>query len=222
MDTIMKYLNQHASYLLILFLATTFIAMACSTTGMQRSKEVQTSMQAVDNDIKNIIVQLDAIGSSLDELIKPGQADAKKAFNLYSENVSKIEKMEKDFSNHAEQMKSSGKTYFTQWDKNGEKYENPEIQKQSEERRNTLGNTYDKIEENSQGVKEAFRVYVSDVNEIQSYLSNDLTQQGIGSIESVSQKTVRNGDSLRGALKNLQAAIETARAEMAQSGIAMN
>lgn len=206
----------------MLFLVTAITSASCSTTGMQRSEEVQSTMQTVDNDIKKTIVQLDAIGASLDELTKPGQADVKRAFELYSKNVSKIQDMEKDFGKHADEMKESGQDYFSEWDKKDQKYDNTEIQKRSDERRAELGSIYDKIAENSVGVKEAFKMYVSDVNQIQVYMSNDLTSKGITSIAPLSDKTVRNGDFLKNELVNLQSAIEDARSEMTQSGISMN
>lgn len=220
--TIMIQLNRPSNYLAMLFLVTAMTYTSCSTTGMQRSEEVQSTMQTVDNDIKETIVQLDAIGASLDELTKPGQADVKRAFELYSKNVSKIKDMEKDFEKHADEMKESGKDYFSEWDKKDQKYDNTEIQKRSDERRAALGNIYDKIAKNSVGVKEAFKTYVSDVNQIKTYMSNDLTTKGITSIASLSDQTVRNGNYLKNELVNLQSAIEDARSEMTQSGISMN
>lgn len=218
----MIQLNRPGNYLAMLFLVTAFTFTSCSTTGMQRSEEVQSNMQTVDNNIKKTIVQLDAIGASLDELTKPGQADVKRAFELYSKNVSKIKEMQKDFVKHADDMKESGKEYFSEWNKKDQKYDNAEIQQRSDERRTELGNIYDKIAENSVGVEKAFKTYVSDVNQIQAYMSNDLTTKGISSIASLSDQTVRNGNYLKNELENLQSAIEDARSEMTQSGISMN
>lgn len=201
-------------------LATLFAVTACSntsTTGMQRSEDVQSTMQTVDNDIKLIIVQLDAIGASLAELTKPGQADMKRAFELFSDNTSKIAKMEKDFSKHAVEMKSSGEAYFAEWDSDNQNYDNPDIQKRSDERRAELGRIYDKIAQNNVGVKAAFQSYVSDVNEIERFLSNDLTGDGMNSITSISDKVVTNGSDLKNKLQKLQTAIENARTEMSQS-----
>lgn len=72
--TIKNIINP-GSAIAVLLLAITFTVAACSTTGMQRSEDVQSSMESVDNDIKDIVVQIEAIGSSLNELTKPGQAD---------------------------------------------------------------------------------------------------------------------------------------------------
>jgi hypothetical protein len=218
----MKRFYNQGNLLLTLFLVMTFTVVSCSTTGIQRSENLQTSLETVDNDIKLIVVQLDAIGASLDELTRPGQSDVRKAFDVYSDNVSKIEKMEKDFANHADKMVENGKTYFQEWEKNGAKYDNPEIQRSSDERRAALSEIYDEIGKNNVGVKEAFRIYVSDVTEIQSYMSNDLTTRGITTISSLSDNTVRNGNRLKSELQSLRSAIEDARAEMRQGGVSMN
>jgi len=220
-DTIMKLLTKPGNVFATLLLAISIISAACSSTGMQRSEDVQSTMKTVDQDIKLIVVQLDAIGASLDELTKPGQSDVKKAFELYSKNVSKIEKMENDFSKHADEMTLSGKKYFEAWDKKNQ-YDNPDIQRSSDERRAALGKIYDRIAENNKGVKEAFRIYVSDTNQIDSYMSNDLTTKGITSIATMSDRTVQNGYNLKNELENLQIAIEDARSEMTQTGISMN
>jgi hypothetical protein len=201
-----------------MLIVTVIGLVGCDSTGRQRSREATTTMQTMENDIKSVAVQLDVTGASLDELMKPGQSDVKKAFNLYTDNVSKIEKMEKDFAKHADEMKARGKDYFEEWQKEGDKYKNPQIQELSDQRRIELGEIYGKIAENSIGVRDAFKAYVSDAKEIQNYLSNDLTSKGIEAIAATARKVVDNGENLRLAIKNVQTAIEKARAEMIQSG----
>lgn len=217
----MKKLIINTRTVLLLCLAIVFAVAACSTTGsttgMERSEKVQSSLETVDNDITAIVVQLDAIGASLDELTKPGQADLKQAFDLFSENTSEIKKMQQDFSEHATEMEANGKTYFEEWEKNNQNYDNTEIQNRSEERRATLSQTFDRITQNNVGVKEAFQEYVSDINEIERFLSNDLTSEGIESISSTTNKVVNNGSHLKNELQNLQSVIEEARVEMRQS-----
>jgi hypothetical protein len=176
-------------------------------------------MQTMDNDTKLAAAQLDVTGASLDELTKPGQSDVKKAFNSCTDNISRIEKMEQSFAIHADEMKARGAEYFQEWQKEDNKYKNPQIRELSEQRRTELGEIYGKIAEASIGVKQPFKAYVSDVKEIQIYLSNDLTSKGIEAIAPIARKAVDDGDKLKVAIRNLQAAIERARLEMAQAGI---
>jgi len=217
----MKQTNQSVVYVFTLFIIVVLMIAGCNSNGsnsMERSDKASTTMQTMDDDIKLVIVQLEATGASLAELTKSGQSDVKKAFELYSDNVTKIEKLEKDFAKHAEEMKVRGADYFDEWQKEGDKYENPQIQALSEQRRAELGVIYGRIAENSIGMDEAFKAYVSDVKEIQSFLSNDLTAKGVESIAPISRKAVTEGNRLKNEIKKLQTSIETARLEMAQSG----
>ena len=215
----MKRTFLSVAFLIVMLILAVIGISSCASTGMQRSEKATTTMQTMDNDIRKVVVQLDATGASLDELTMSGQSDVKKAFDLYSDNVSKIEKMEIDFAKHADEMKIRGKEYFQEWQKEDDKYKNPRIQELSEQRRSELGEIYGRIAENSIGVKTAFRAYISDVKEIQTYLSNDLTTKGIAAISQTSRKVVNDGDNLKYAIKNVQSAIDRARTEMAQNGM---
>jgi hypothetical protein len=209
-------------WVVVLFTTLIIVAMSiagCSSTGIQRSEKATTTMETMDNDTKQAAVQLDATGVSLDELMKPGQSDVKRAFNSCTDNISRIEKMEQTFAIHADEMKARGAEYFQEWQKEGNKYNNPQIRELSEQRRIELSEVYGKIAEMSIGVKQPFKAYVSDVKEIQIYLSNDLTSKGIEAIAPIARKAVDDGDKLKAAIRNLQTAIEKARSEMAQAGI---
>ncbi len=212
----MKTINKSVRINYIILVIAAMSIIGCSSTGMQRSEKARTTMQTMDNDIKMVVVQLDATGASLDDLMRAGQTDVKKAFDLFTENTSKMEKMQKDFNNHADEMQKRGIDYFEEWEKDGNEYKNPDIQALSEQRRLELGEIYGRIAENSVGVKEAFKAYLSDCKEIQMYLSNDLTRKGIEAIVPISRQVVNDGDNLKYAIKNVQTAIDRARKEMYQ------
>ena len=214
----MKRTSKTLAFLLTTLSIAVISIAGCATTGMQRSEKASTSMQAVDNDIKLIVAQLDAAGASLEELTRTGQSDVKKAFDLYSDNILKLAAMENGFSKHADEMKARGKDYFEEWQTEGSKYKNPRIQELSEQRRMALADIYGQIPLNSIGVKEAFRAYLSDVTEIQTYLSNDLTFKGVEAIAPMARRASMDGDNLKYAIKDLEMAIEQARAEMTQGG----
>lgn len=111
----MKLTNQSVAFLFTMLIVAVISLAGCSSTGIQRSEKATTTMQTMDNDIKLVVVQLDATANSLNELAKPGQSDIRKAFDLFTDNVSKMESMEKDFAKHADEMKARGKEYFEEW-----------------------------------------------------------------------------------------------------------
>lgn len=209
---------KHLALLGAIMIITSIIIEGCTLTGMQRSENTTTTMETLDNDIKIVINQLDITGASLEAIMRPNQQDIKKTYDAFKENVSKMESKEKDFIKHADEMKKRGKEYFAEWEKDRNQYKNQQIQALSAQRRNDLETIYGRIAENSVGVKEAYRIYLSDLREMQLYLSNDLTSNGIDAISPVSNKIISDGSNLKLSLTNLQGAIDRARNEMSQSG----
>lgn len=213
----MKLLNQICIWRNALLIIAAFGITSCASTGMQRSQDTQTSMETMENDIQAASQQLDATGASLDELMRSDQTDITRAFESYKENVAEMESIENKFAKHAEEMKAQGINYFNEWKKEGNEYKNPQIQHLSNERRAALAEIFDKIAENSIGVNEAFKEYVSDIREIQTYLSNDLTTKGITAIDPIAEKVVNNGRSLKYRIQDVLTAIQNARSEMSQT-----
>jgi len=188
---------------------------ACATTGSERATETTNSMQAVEGNYKQASVQIDTTNAWLEDLIKPGQADMKKAYNGYAGSVEKMEKLGKQLEMHTEQMRTRGKEYFAEWEGT---YTNPEIRELSERRRVETRELYAKIPEASIGVLGALKSYLTDIGEIRLYLSNDLTPQGIETIRPIARRAVRNGDNLRETIRPVLTAIDRVKAGMVQGG----
>jgi hypothetical protein len=185
---------------------------------MQRSAKTGSAMQSVESDIKQVIAQVDVTGASLQDLIRPGQPDAKKAFKKYTDNVDKMQDMEQRFSEHTDKMRVQGKEYFEEWRTDGKTYTNPQIQALGEQRRADLSADFVRISEASVGVKGSFNAYMSDLNEIQNYLSNDLTPKGVEAISPIAQQAVMDGTSLQAAIYPVLNAVSSARGELTQGG----
>lgn len=190
----------------------------CATTGMQRSEKAGVTMKTVEQDIQKALAQVDVTSASLDELVRPGQSDPKKAYNKYSDNVGKMDHDAKVLFDHTDKMSAQGKNYFEEWQKQGNAYTNPEIQTLSEQRRSEMSAVYVKISEASVGVKGAAKAYLSNINQIKSYLSTDLTPKGIDSIAPVARQANIDGNNLRSSVQPVLAAIANARAELGHGG----
>lgn len=180
--------------------------------------KARISLQAMDKDITSAILQLDATGSALDKLLRPDQPHLKKALKIFLENVNQITSTEIKFALHADELAARGTDYFEEWQKEGTEYNNPQIQQLSDQRRSILGGVYGIIAERSIGVKDAFNTYVSNMTEIQMFLSNDLSANGMAAIAPISRQVISDGDSLKYAMQRVQNVIRKAHAEMTQNG----
>jgi len=194
------------------------LAGCAKKTGNQLAAKTGTSMEGVEKDYQKALEQIDATGLSLEALVKPGQPDVQKAFKEYSANVEKMEDLGKRLLEHSDKMSAQGQGYFAEWEKQGNTYTNPDIQAASEQRRADLSTYFVKLSEASVGVKGASKAYLSDIREIQTYLSNDLTPKGVEAITPITLKAVDDGNSLKVAVDPVVSAIGSIRAELAQGG----
>jgi hypothetical protein len=205
-------------FLLSALISGFIMTAGCQSTGMERSNEARISLQTMDDDVTSAILQLEATGVALGEILRPGQPDLKKALETFSDNVTKIVATEAKFVRHSDELTARGTDYFEEWQKEGTEYDNPQIQQLSEQRRSLLGDIYSQISVQSMSIKDNFEMYALDVTEIQRFLSNDLSTNGVAAIAPISRRVISEGDSLKYAMQNLQNEIQRARIEMAQSG----
>jgi hypothetical protein len=212
----MKFRFQSAIFFTTVLLGALTCLTGCATTGMDRATKSTNSMQTVEADYKQATVQIDVTRASLEELVKPDQADMKKAFNAYTEDVQKMEKSGKQLDTHTEKMGARGNEYFTEWESS---YTNPEIRELSERRRIEIREGYVKIAAAGVGVKGALKSYLTDIREIQKYLANDLTPQAVVSIRPIAQRALTEGDNLKDAVKPVLAAIAQVKIDMVQGGM---
>ena len=210
----MKLENRSLAFFTMLLLGTAAFLNGCATTGMDRSVKTSNSIEEVDSDIKKISIQIDVTATALDSLVKAGQPDLKKSFGAYSDAVANLESQGKLVIKHIEEMKLRSTKYFAEWEKQADAYTNPRIRELSEERRKKLEEMYAQVPTAGSGIKLSYLAYLTDLKEIQKYLSNDLTPKGIEAVTPVADKTVQDLDSLRASLKPVITALEEIKAEL--------
>ncbi len=187
----------------------------CATTGQDRAERITDSLQTVEEDYQKASEQIDVTRGSLEELVKPNQTDMKKAYDAYAHEAKKMEKLGTKLQTHSDKMRTRGNEYFVQWEGS---YTNPDIRQLSERRRIEMREGFGKIADASIGIKGSLKSYLSDIGEIQKYLSNDLTPQGMESIRPVAQRAVIDGDNLKQTVKPVLSAIAQVKIDMAQGG----
>jgi len=199
-----------------LLLGTVAFLGGCATTGMDRSVKTSNSIRDVDNEIRKMSVQIDVTAAALDSLVAPGATELKKNFDSYSDNLAKLEKEGKRVTKRTEEMKSRSKEYFAEWEKQGDAFTNPEIRELSAERRNKLAEIYARVPAAAAGIQGTYNAYLTDLKEIQKYLSTDLTPKGVESITPVAKQSVQDLAALKESLKPVIIALDEIKAELYQ------
>lgn len=210
----MKLRNYSLACCALWLLGTATFLGGCATTGMDRSQKASNSIQNEDKEIRKLIVQIDLTGSSLDSLMMAGAPDLKKPFETYTKNLAKLDSEGKRTIKRMDDMKAQSRAYFSEWEKEGDTYTNPQIRELSDERRTNLAKVYAQVPEAGIGIKGAYHAYLTDLKEIQLYLSNDLTPKGMIAIAPVANKTVQDREALKTSLAPLLAALDAINAEL--------
>lgn len=210
----MKLRKHSLAFFTMFTLGTATFLGGCATTGVDRSVKTSNSIQEVDSEIRKMIVQIDVTGASLDSLVVAEKPQLKKSFDKYSDNLAKLDNEGKRTLKRIDEMKSRSKEYFGEWEKQGDNFTNPEIRELSEERRSKLANMYAQVPAAGAGIKGAYHAYLTNLKEIQLYLSNDLTPKGIEAITPVAQKTVQDREVLKESLRPLISALDEIKAEL--------
>jgi t-SNARE complex subunit (syntaxin) len=190
----------------------------CASTGIERSAKASSSLRLVESDYRQVPVQVDDTNAALNELIRPGQTDVKKAYDRYAEQVTKLQQLGKRLDQHSDEMRTRGRDYFEEWEKQGGSFSNPEIRQLSEQRRSDLGQAYAAVTQASIGAKSDLDGFINDHKNIQTYLSNDLTPKGLASMSAVAQSAQQDGQKLKDSVQPVLGAIDAAKSEMARGG----
>jgi hypothetical protein len=210
----MKIRSHSLAFFTLLLLGTAAFLGGCATTGIDRSVKTSNSIQEVDNEIRKMSVQIDVTAASLYTLVNTGKPDLKKSFDSYTDNVVKLDKEGNKVLKRIEEMKSRSKEYFGEWEKQGDTFTNAEIRELSEQRRSRLAELYARVPAAGAGIKGTYHAYLTDLKEIQKYLSNDLTPKGIEGISPVANRSVQDLDSLKISLKPVIAALDDIKVEL--------
>ena len=210
----MNFRNCSLAIFAMLLLGTVSFLGGCATTGMDRSVKTSNSIREVDGEIRKMIVQIDVTAASLDAVVTTGQPNLKKTFGKYSDNVENLDKEGKRVIKRLEEMKVRSNEYFAEWEKEGDAFTNSEIRELSTERRTKLAASYARVPAAGAGIKGTYNAYLTDLKEIQKYLSTDLTPKGVEGITPVANKSVQDLDALKQSLQPVIAALDEIKAEL--------
>jgi hypothetical protein len=189
--------------------AQLFSAVEASAKGYKLADKVGASIAEFRDEIVNIKKEADGAVAALDKIGATAATDPRKAFKEYDKAVPRVEDAAKKAKKRADDMKARGQAYFEEWRKEMESVSNPEIRKLAEERKAKLQSTFDSIKTFMEPARDEFNTWLSDLKDLQNYLSNDLTVGGIDAAKGLLGKTKTEGRAVQKTLDNVIAELNT-------------
>lgn len=204
-------------YLVIFAFGMTAFMVGCATTGPQRQMKATSSMGDTKGELVLTKAQVRATMASLNSLVGQPGTDLGTQYKQFVREVKNTDKRATRLRKQTERMNTQSGSYFDTWQTELETIQNPDIRKRSEERRAKAFDSYKKIDTAMQGANESLVPFISDLQDIQRYLGNDLTAQGIAAISDVVKETNTNAETVEKKLDAAIAEIDRVAAEMAAS-----
>jgi hypothetical protein len=175
----------------------------CATANYHKGADTAATMSKSSDMIAKGSTQIDASLVSLNDLVSNPQPDLRKQFNTFGSAVDALDATAKDVASENEAMKAQGAAYFNEWDREIATIQNEDIRNRSETRRSEVAARFVRISEQYDETRNAFLPYMSDLRDVQKFLSNDLTSGGLTAIKDVAAKATTDAAPVKASLASL-------------------
>ncbi len=162
--------------------------------------------------------QIDATLSSLNDLVNNPQGDLAPKFKTFNDNVTQLKAMNDNVKKQFTDARVKGNQYFSDWDDQIAAIRNPDIKNASAQRKNAVMQEYNDLKRSYAQVQIDLSPFMSDLKDIQTALSNDLTMGGIGAVKPSADKAKAHGTELKKSLTDLSTQFKELGTAMESSG----
>jgi chromosome segregation ATPase len=192
--------------------AITLISACATSSGYKQADKTGAGIAEFRDEIVNGKKAIDATMKSLSDIAASANTDPRKAFEQYSKDVSNLESTAAKIRKRAQEMQAQGQSYFKKWEQELATVSNPEIRTLAEQRKAKLQATFEDIRKYSEPLKAQFEPWMSDLKDLQRYLSNDLTIGGVDAAKGLFKKTTNQGSEVQKSMDALVAELNTVAA----------
>jgi hypothetical protein len=192
-------------------LLATMALIGCSSNpkGPERSAKAVESFKDTREHLADAGKQVGVTNESLLKLTTASAGDLRPVFNNFAENVRKMQDMAKEARERAEAMRAKTDAYTAQWQKEFSTISDEELRRTSEKRVAAAKAEFERVRTAATDVKGAYQPYMQGLQDVQTYLTNDLTADGVRSIGTKANDTIRKGETLQQRIAGLQSELDS-------------
>lgn len=215
----MKTISTRLIALFSLSLTTSILLTGCSTTGFQQADKTGAGIAEFRKDITAAKTAVDETVKALGQVAVTANTDPRPAYQQYVKSLANLESAADRAKKQGENVKSQGQAYFTNWEKQLAELKNPDIKKLAEQQKAKLQATFDSIKTVAAPLKAQFDPWLSDLNDLKNYLSNDLSISGVDAAKSLITKTQNEGLQVQKSMDALVAELNTVAATLTPADV---
>jgi chromosome segregation ATPase len=182
---------------LVTGLALAVAAAGCATTGADRSANATASLKDLKKEALTMRAQIDKTLESLNAL--QSADDVKESFNDFAAQVDDVGSDADTMKDQADDMKARLDDYVKKWQEDMAQVTDPSLKAISAQRQAAVKQRIGEIQARQQAAAQAFKAFYGDLTGLRSFLSNDLTPDGI----KAAGPTIKKANEDRATLKHL-------------------
>jgi predicted nucleic acid-binding Zn-ribbon protein len=177
----------------------------CASTGFEKAGTTSTSLREAARDVDNTLVPLDNVVATLSDLVTNPGPDITPQYQKFNAAVSNLESLANEVKSREAAMREQGAAYFQKWDEELAKIQNDNIQTRSLDRKNSVAAQFEKVRLSYSQTSADFAPFMSDIKDIRTALSTDLTAGGLASVKGLASQANDAAKPLRESLIRLSA-----------------
>ena len=149
-------------------------ATGCARTGFDRSANIADTMSKQVTGLQEAKPQVDAMLASLEGLTR-AEGDMRPAFKKFSETLGDTEKAAARARKSSQTLREKEAEYFAEWQRQAAEITNPQIKAATQARQAEVKRNLETLSQTGRTAGEAYEPFISNMKDIRTYLSNDLT-----------------------------------------------
>lgn len=175
----------------------------CATSNFRKADTTSTTLHDAALRIDHTLAPLDLVAAALSDLVNHPEADRAPQFSKFSTAVTDFEAQVGRLAAQADGMQANNAAYLKQWEAELATIENADIQQRSQERKVEVANRMKRVRQNYLRASMKLSPFLSDLRDLRTALSTDLTAGGVDSIRGLEKKVTAEAKELRASLIEL-------------------
>jgi ferritin-like metal-binding protein YciE len=147
-------------------------------------EELAKSIHDAHAETSRTFEQLKSTLGALNELTQQKTGDLRPAYSAFCSQVTNTFAAGDVTRTRLQWMGGEGRKYFTDWQNTINGISNESLRKKAQKRLNSVQKNYDNVEESLKEAAEKFKPFLSDLNDVRTALSTDVTAGGVKAIKS--------------------------------------
>jgi hypothetical protein len=205
-EIVMKLANWLKGGSLMLLGVFAIVAGGCSSGGQQRAASAVSGLQELRGQMTDAHGQVDKTLASMHAMQNTN--DLKSAFSKFSDDVDDTQADAQKIKDTVADMHDRGAEYTKKWQDEMSAVTDPTLKQVAQQRRDAVQQNYSNIQSKFDAARDAYKVFYGDLTSLRTYLSNDLTSEGVAAAKPSFDKTDADAQALHAAAKDVTDAMD--------------